>query len=192
MRRFCGWLMLALALAGCGAEGDRFAGVDLTGASWGKDFHLRDPEGRVRSLADFRGKVVAVFFGFVQCPDACPTALARAVEAKKKLGANGDRLQVIFITVDPERDSAELLREYIAAFDPTFLALRGTPEEVRRVADEFKVFYEKVPTGSAYTVNHSTMTYLFDPQGRLRVGLSHALGAEQFAHDVRLLLKQAS
>lgn len=190
--RFFAWAMLALALAGCGAQGEKFEGVDLTGVSWGKDFQLQDPDGRVRSLADFRGKVVAVFFGFVQCPDACPTALARALEAKKRLGADGERLQVVFITVDPERDSAELLRQYTAAFDPTFLGLRGTPDQTRRVANEFKVFYEKVATGSSYTVNHSTMTYLFDPQGRLRVGLSHALGAEQFAHDVRLLLKQAS
>lgn len=136
--------------------------------------------------------MVLLFFGFVHCPDICPTALARALEAKKKLGADGERVQVIFVTVDPERDTAALLREYTAAFDPGFLGLRGSDEATRRTAKEFKVFYEKVPAGSTYTVNHSTMTYVLDTAGRLRLGLGHSLGAEQVAADLRLLMKQLS
>ncbi|MCX7961307.1 MAG: SCO family protein [Burkholderiales bacterium] len=192
MARLSAIFVLVVALAGCSPQAERFYGTDLTGVQWGRELVLQDPDGRTRSLADFRGKVVAVFFGFVLCPDVCPTALARAAEAKKRLGADGERLQVVFVTVDPERDSAELLRQYTAAFDPSFLGLRGSAEETRRVAAEFKVFYEKVPSGSSYTVNHSTLTYLFDTQGRLRVGVPHAMSAEQLAHDIRLLLKQAS
>lgn len=183
-------LLVFLVLAACQPQGARFHGTDVTGVAWGRELQLADPEGRVRTLAEFRGKAVLLFFGFVHCPDVCPTALARAAEAKRLLGADGARLQVIFVTLDPERDSAELLREYTAAFDPEFLALRGSAEETRRAAQEFRVFYEKVPTGSSYTVNHSTTTYVFDPAGRLRLAHSHALGAEQVAADLRLLLAQ--
>jgi protein SCO1/2 len=185
-------LLLALALAACSPQGVRFHGTDLTGADWGRELRLSDPEGRVRTLADFRGKAVLLFFGFVHCPDVCPTTLARAAEVKRLLGADGSKLQVIFVTLDPERDSAELLREYTAAFDPEFLALRGSVEETRRAAQEFRVFYEKAATGSSYTVNHSTMTYVLDPAGRLRLAHSHALSAEQVAADLRLLLAQRS
>lgn len=175
-------------LAACSPQGPKFNGTDLTGVEWGREFSLQDPQGRTRSLAEFRGKVVLLFFGFVQCPDVCPTALSRAVDVRQRLGADGAKIQVIFVTVDPERDTPALLREYTAAFDPTFLALRGSDEDTRRVAKEFKVFYEKVPTGSSYTVNHSAMTYAFDRQGRLRLALRHTMSAEECAADLRTLL----
>jgi protein SCO1/2 len=184
--------LFALAAASCGPQAVKFNGVDLTGADWGRDFSLQDPDGRTRTLADFRGKAVLLFFGFVQCPDVCPTALARALEARRKLGADGARVQVIFVTVDPERDTAALLREYTAAFDPGFLGLRGSDEETRRAAKEFKVFYEKVPTGSSYTINHTAMTYVFDTAGKLRLGLGHNLSADDVAADLRALFKQSS
>ncbi len=190
--QFASAILFALACAGCGPQAAKFNGVDLTGADWGRDFSLQDSDGRTRALKDFRGKMVLLFFGFVQCPDVCPTSLSRALEVRRKLGADGERVQVIFVTVDPGRDTAALLREYTAAFDPSFLGLRGSDEETRRAAKEFKVFYEKVPTGSSYTVNHSAMTYVFDTAGRLRLGLGHNLGADECAADLRLLIKQSS
>jgi protein SCO1/2 len=190
------WLValnvLVLALAGCGGGTPKFNGVDLTGADWGRDFSLQDPDGKTRTLADFRGKYVLLFFGFVHCPDVCPTALTRAKEMRKLLGADAAKVQVIFVTVDPERDTAALMREYTAAFDPTFLGLRADAEGTRRAAAEFKVFYEKVATGSSYTVNHSAMTYVFDDKGRLRLALQHTQSPEQFAADLRTLMKNSS
>lgn len=168
-----------------------FKGLDVTGVDYGKDFLLTDFDRRERTLADFKGKVVMLYFGFVQCPDVCPTALARAVETKRLLGADGDRLQVIFVTVDPERDSAEVLKSYMAAFDPTFLALYGDAQRTRKTADDFKVYYKKVPTGGSYTMDHSAMSYVFDTEGRLRVVLRHAQTAADYAHDIALLLKKA-
>lgn len=187
---------LALALTGCSrpdsAPRERFRGLDLTGAAYGRDFRLTDPEGRERTLADFRGKAVLLYFGFTQCPDVCPTALIRAAEVRKLLGADKDRLQVVFITVDPERDTAPMLREYTAAFDPSFLGLSGDLARTRATADEFKVYYKKVPTGSSYTMDHSALSYVFDPQGHLRLALRHEQTAEDYAHDIRLLLAQSS
>lgn len=196
MGSFSKWLevftVAVLVLAGCGGDAPKFQGVDLTGAGWGRDFSLQDPEGRTRMLADFRGKYVLLFFGFTHCPDVCPTALTRAKEMRKLLGADAAKVQVIFVTVDPERDTAALMREYTAAFDPSFLGLRTDAEGTKRTAAEFKVFYEKVPTGSSYTVNHSAMTYVFDDKGRLRLGLKHTQGADEFAADLRTLMKQPS
>lgn len=169
-----------------------FKGLDITGARYGRDFRLTDPFGRVRTLADFRGQVVMLYFGFVQCPDVCPTALTRAAAVKQLLGEQGDRLQVIFVTVDPERDTPEMLREYVAAFDPAFLALTGSAAEIKAVADEFKVYFKQVPTGSSYTMDHSALSYLFDQQGRLRVALRHEQTAEDYAADVRALLAEPS
>ncbi len=187
-----GVLALVLAVSGCHGDAPKFIGMDLTGADWGRDFSLQDPDGKTRTLADFRGKYVLLFFGYTHCPDVCPTALTRAVEMKKKLGADGAKVQVIFVTVDPERDTATLMREYTAAFDPTFLGLRADAEGTKRTAAEFKVFYEKVPTGASYTVNHSALTYVFDPQGRLRLALNHTQSADEFAADLRTLMKQSS
>ncbi len=179
----------ALTLLGCGGDAPKFNGIDLTGADWGRDFSLQDPEGRTRALADFRGEYVLLFFGFTHCPDVCPTGLTRAKEMKRQLGADGAKVQVIFVTVDPERDTAQLMREFATAFDPSFIGLRGDADATKRAAAEFKVFYEKVPTGSSYTVNHSAMTYVFDSQGRLRLGLKHTQSADEFAADLRQLMK---
>ena len=165
-----------------------FAGIDLSDANYAKDFRLLDTEGRERTLAEFRGKAVLVYFGFTQCPDLCPTALARAVEVKKLLGADGARLQVIFITVDPERDTPQVIKEYMAAFDPSFLGLHGDLEKTQKTARDFKVYYRKVPTGSTYTMDHSSLSFAFDPQGRLRLALRHQLTAQDFANDFRILL----
>lgn len=166
-----------------------FKGLDVTGANYGKDFRLTDVDGRERTLADFKGQAVMLYFGFVQCPDVCPTALARAVETKRLLGTAGDRLQVIFITVDPERDTAAVLKSYMAAFDPSFLALYGSAQRTRETADQFKIYYKKVPTGQSYTLDHSAVSYVFDPAGQLRVVLRHEQTAQDYAHDIALLLK---
>lgn len=180
-----------LTLAGCnpttGAAG--FKGIDLTGAPYGKGFELTDMNGQPRALTNFAGQVVMLYFGFVQCPDVCPTALNRAVQVMQLLGREqAAKLQVLFVTVDPERDTPELLRDYMAAFDPRFLALRGTAEQTRTTADAFKVYYKQVPTGSTYTMDHTALSYLFDPKGQLRVALRHEQTAEDYAHDVRVLL----
>lgn len=167
-----------------------FRGLDITGADWGAGFDLPDAQGQQRTLADFGGQVVQLYFGFTQCPDVCPTALTRAAEVKRLLGADGQRFRVVMITVDPERDTPELLRAYMAAFDPSFMALRpATPEQLKAVAQHFRIFYKAVPTGSSYTMDHSAQSYLFDPQGRLRLMLRHAQPAEDYVHDVRMLLK---
>ncbi len=177
------------ALGGCQPQPALvFSGADVTGATFGRGLRLPDVDGKERSLADFKGKAVMVFFGFTQCPDVCPTALARAVEVKRLLGADGGRLQVVFVTVDPERDTPDVLKAYLAAFDPDFIALRGNPERLAATAADFKIFYRKVPTGSSYTMDHSSISYVFDTQGNPRLALSHSLGAQAYADDVRTLL----
>ncbi len=173
-------------------EAKAFASMDITGANYGRDFRLADPDGRTRSLTDFRGRAVLLFFGFTQCPDVCPTALARAAEVRRLLGEDAGRLQVIFVTLDPERDSAEMLRAYTAAFDPDFLGLRTDLEGTRQVAQDFKVFFQKVPTGDSYTMDHMALSYAFDPAGRLRLAVPHDLPAEKLAADLRVLLASQS
>lgn len=185
-------LLITLA-GGCSRTDEpivgQFKGLDITGAPYGKDFNLTDHNGQERTLADFKGQVVMLYFGFVQCPDVCPTALSRAVETKRLLGADGERLQVLFVTVDPERDTAPVLKAYMAAFDPSFLALSGDLQRTRDTADSFKAYYKKVPTGSSYTMDHSALSYLFDPSGVLRVAMRHEQTAQDYAHDIALLLK---
>lgn len=183
---------LLLALAACSPEQPKFAGIDLTGSKADLGFTLTDVEGRERTLADYRGSYLLVFYGFTQCPDVCPTTLGRALEVKKKLGADGQKVKVVFISVDPERDTAELLRTYLKAFDPDFIGLRGTPEQTQNAAKAMNVFYEKVPAGSSYTINHTAITYVFDAQGRLRLGMRHAQGTDDYVADLRALMKQAS
>jgi len=179
-------------LAGCNVGGAvSFNGTDITGADFGRDFRLKDPSGRERTLADFKDKVVLLFFGFTQCPDVCPTALARAAEVKSLLGPDGDRLQVLFVSVDPERDTPEVLNAYTAAFDPTFLALYGDQQQLAETAKEFRVIYQKVPTGDSYTIDHTSVTYAFDTHGKLRLKLSHSQSAIEYAADVRKLLHAA-
>ncbi|MCL1860522.1 MAG: SCO family protein [Proteobacteria bacterium] len=181
-----------LPMIGCGGDKPHFHNTDITGANYGRDFALLDPDGKIRRLADFRGKAVMVLFGFIQCPDVCPTALQRAAAVRRLLGADGERLQIIFITVDPERDSPEILREYSAAFDTDVLGLYGTPEKVRETADAFRVYFRKVPTGGSYTVDHSATSYIFDPEGRLRLAVAYQSTAKSIADDVALLLHPSS
>jgi protein SCO1/2 len=181
------------ALAGCSASGPSFKNTDVTGADYGKEFALTDHTGRPRTLADFRGKVVVMFFGYTRCPDVCPTTLAELKAIKDQLGNEGKRVQVLFVTVDPERDTPTLLANYVPAFDPSFLGLYGDPAATAKVAKEFKVFYQKVPgkTPDAYTVDHTAGSYVFDPQGRLRLFARHGNAAD-LAADIRILLSGPS
>jgi protein SCO1/2 len=180
----------ALAFAGCGTGTPKFKASDVTGAGFGRDFALTDTTGKQRTLADYRGKVVVLFFGYAQCPDVCPTTLGTLAQTMKTLGADASRVQVLFVTVDPERDNAELLASYVSAFDPSFVALRGDAEATARTAKEFKILYQKQPgrTPESYTVDHSAGTFVFDQQGRLRLYVGNGQGAEVFAHDIRELL----
>src|SRR5438067_6438536 len=191
-------ILRALALAAacvvlmaCTPSGPQFQSSDVTGSSFGRDFALHDGEGKPRTLADFRGKAVVVFFGYTQCPDVCPTTLAALAEAMKQLGPDADRVQVFFITVDPDRDTPELLGKYVPAFDRRFLGLRGNAEETARTAKEFRILYQKQPGTSpgSYTMDHSAGTFIFDPQGKLRLYVGVAQGPDVFAHDLRELLK---
>lgn len=181
-------LAALFALGGCPAPGGGFTSIDITGADYGRDFELPDADGKVRTLADFRGKLVLLFFGYAQCPDVCPTALTRALEVRRAMGDDGQKVQVVFITVDPERDTPAVLKEYMAAFDPGFIALRGSPEQTAAVAREFRAVYMKVPTGSSYAVDHTAITYVFDTQGRLRLAVRHETGAEPMRADLQRLL----
>jgi protein SCO1/2 len=183
------------SLAACdrgpgGAAG--FKAVDITGAEYGRDFELSDADGKVRRLADFKGQLVVVFFGFTHCPDVCPTTLLELAAVKKALGADGARVQGIFVTVDPERDTPALLKTYVDHFGAGFVALRGTPEQTKAVAQQFKVFYAKVPgpTESSYSMDHTAGSYVFDTKGRLRLFTRYGTGAEALTHDLRLLLAE--
>jgi protein SCO1/2 len=184
----------ALPLLGCGNGNDkpRFRNTDISGASYGSDFELLDPDGKPRQLADFRGKVVMVFFGFILCPDICPTALQRAAAVRRLLGADAERFQIIFVTVDPERDTPPILREYTAAFDADVLGLYTTPEKTQETADAFRVYFRKVPTAGSYTVDHTATSFIYDPEGRLRLAVPYQSTAESIAADVALLLHPSS
>jgi protein SCO1/2 len=175
-------------LVGCSPAA--FKSVDITGADYARDFSLESASGGRRSLADFRGKVVAVFFGFTQCPDVCPTTLSDFAAAKKDLGTDSDKLQVVFITLDPERDSPALLQQYVPAFDPSFVALYGSLEQTAATAKDFKVFYQKVPgkTPSSYTIDHTAGAFVFDREGRLRLFVRHGTSPGDIAADIRRLL----
>jgi protein SCO1/2 len=190
----------AAALAACSKSGQgpaqpqqAFNAVDLTGADYAKDFALPDAEGKPRTLADFKGKVVALFFGYTQCPDVCPTTMAELAEVKHQLGADADKLQVVFITVDPERDTPQVLSAYMANFDPAFVALRPTPDQLAATAKDFKVYYKKVDgtKPGSYTMDHSAATYLYDPQGRLRLYSRYGGGAQPLLSDIKGLMQGA-
>jgi len=185
-------LLLALALAGCGVASPEFKNADITGTDCCRDFSLTDHKGRARKLADFRGKAVVIFFGYTQCPDVCPTTLAEMKVAVQQLGADGKRVQVLFVTLDPERDTRELLAEYVPAFDPDFLGLYGDLETTAKTAKEFRVFYQKHPgpTPGSYTLDHTAGSYVFDPQGRPRLFVRHGDGGANLVADLRALLKQ--
>jgi len=190
-RSFVLGLMAAAGLAACSPDKPAFKGVDITGAEYAKDFVLTDQHGHVRSLKDFAGKAVVVFFGYTQCPDVCPTTLQELQQVKRLLGADGDRLQAVFVTVDPERDTTELLKAYMESFDPSFVALRPGPEQLQALLKDFKIYAKKVEgkTATSYTMDHSAQTYLYDPQGRLRLYSRYGSGAQAMADDARLLLK---
>ncbi|BBD78196.1 SCO family protein [Hydrogenophilus thermoluteolus] len=191
LRRIIWVLLCAVVLSAC-SDRASFHAQEITGAEFGRDFALPDTEGQVRRLADFRGEVVALYFGFIQCPDVCPTALARAVEVKRLLGAQGERFRVVFITVDPERDRPGVVRAYLDAFDPTFVGLiPPDAATLEATAKAFRVFYRKVPTGASYTMDHTATTFVYDPKGKLRLAVPHAMGATQFAEDVARLLAEA-
>ncbi|MBL8350534.1 MAG: SCO family protein [Burkholderiaceae bacterium] len=169
-----------------------FKGVDITGAEYARTLALTDADGQRRTLADFKGKVVVVFFGYTQCPDVCPTTMAELAEVKRQLGADGARVQGIFVTVDPERDTAALLKAYVANFGPDIVGLRGTPDEIKAAAKEFKVFYGKVPgkTETSYTVDHTAGSYIFDTQGKVRLFTRYGSGAQALIDDLKLLLAE--
>ncbi|MFM2238745.1 MAG: hypothetical protein RJA69_119 [Pseudomonadota bacterium] len=191
-------LLTSLAVASltgvsaCDPNKPQFVSIDITGADYARSFRLPDQQGQVRTLNDFKGKVVAVFFGYTQCPDVCPTTLTEWVEIKRQLGADGDRLQGLFITVDPARDTPEVLKAYMGNFDPSFLALiPENAEALAQVAKEFKIIYKKVDgkTPGSYTMDHSAGSYLFDPQGRLRLYSRYGSKVEGLVADIRMLLK---
>ena len=186
---------LLLVLPACSDKAVSFVSIDITGADYARDFSLPDHNGQVRSIKDFAGKIVVVFFGYTQCPDVCPTSMAELAEIRKMLGADGARLQGVFITVDPERDTAQVLKAYMENFDPSFLALRPTsPEQLAALTKDFKAYYKKVDgrTPTSYTMDHSAGSYVYDTQGRIRLFTRYGSGAKALAGDIRQLLQQAS
>ena len=194
------WLALAAVscgalglLAACADDKPRFSSIDLTGADYARDFSLTDHNGQARSIKDFAGKVVVLFFGFTQCPDVCPSALAELVEIKKMLGPQGDRLQGLFVTLDPERDTPEVLKAYMGNFDPGFLALYTNLDKLPTLAKDYKVFYKKVvgKTPTSYSLDHSAGSYVYDTKGRLRLYTRYGSGAAALAADIRLLLPKS-
>lgn len=189
------WALAAASagvLTGCGESKPQFKAIDLTGADYARDFQLTDQNGQQRSLKDFRGRLVVLFFGYTQCPDVCPTTLAELAEAKKLLGADGDKVQGLFVSLDPERDTPEVLKAYMANFDPGFLALRPTPDQLAALSKEFKIYYKKVDgkTPTSYTIDHSAASYVYDTQGRLRLYTRYGTGPQALASDMQLLLQQ--
>jgi len=184
----------ALLLGGCSDSGKPgFTSIDLTGADYAKDFALTDFNGQPRSLKDYKGKIVVMFFGYTQCPDVCPTSMTELVAVKKLLGPDGDKLQGLFVTIDPERDTPEMLKAYMANFDPSFVGLYAdTPEKLAAVTKEYKVYYKKVAgkTPTSYTMDHSAGSYVYDTQGRLRLYARYGSGAGALAADIKLLLQE--
>ncbi len=186
-------LAFVLALAGCADDTPQFSGIDVTGAEgYANDFRLTDHNGKTRTMADFRGKVVAVFFGFTQCPDVCPTTMADLRKVMRQLGPDADKVQVLFITLDPKRDTQEILGKYVPSFHPSFLGLYGDEAATEKTARDFKIFYQQRPgkTPETYTLDHTAGTLVFDQRGRLRLFHNYGLSPEAIASDFRLLFKQ--
>lgn len=183
-------LCAATLLTGCDDATPGFKGSDISGTRIGRDWTLTGMDGKTYTLQSFAGKVVLVLFGFTQCPDVCPTSLAELAQVMKLLGSQADQVQVLMISVDPERDTPEVLRAYISGFDPRFMGLTGTPEQVKQAAASFKAFYAKAPTASGgYNMDHSASFYLLDPKGEARVLLANNVGADTIAQDIRTLLR---
>ena len=184
-------VLAVLALTACSPDKPKFNAIDITGADYAKGFTLTDHMGQSRRLSDFKGKVVVLFFGYTQCPDVCPTSMVELAEVKRLLGADGGKLQGVFVTVDPARDTAELLKAYMANFDPTFVAFIPTPEQLAVVAKDYKIYYKKVDgkTSTSYTVDHSAGSYVYDTQGNLRLYSRYGVGPQVLAQDIQTLLK---
>jgi protein SCO1/2 len=191
-------LLAALLLTACNngnAPKPTFLSTDISNAGFGADFDLVDHTGKMRTLADFKGKAVVIFFGYTHCPDVCPATMGKLATAMKELGPEeASRVQVLFITVDPERDTAPVLQEYLSAFDPTFLGLYGDDRATKKVAKEFKAIYQKQEGESPghHTMDHSTGTYIYDTKGKLRLYVSSEKDADVFAHDLSELLRTTS
>lgn len=199
-----GAIAIAFGLVGCDRIGDKlglsakppapvFVGADITGATYAQTLALPDTDGQPRTLGDFKGKVVVVFFGYTQCPDVCPTTMAELAQVKKALGPNGDKLQAVFVTIDPERDTPTILKAYMASFDPSFVALRGSLAQTQAVAKEFKVYYAKVPgkAEGSYTMDHSAGSFIIDPEGHVRLFERYGAGADGLLADIKALMPQA-
>jgi protein SCO1/2 len=188
----------AATLAACDRAGmtgkPSFHAVDITGADYAQELSLRDADGRMRTLADFKGKVTVIFFGFTQCPDVCPTTLAELAQARKLLGADGARVQGVFVSVDPARDTPEVLKAYVTTFGSDFVALHGSDDEIKAAAKQFKIFYSKVPgkTEGSYTIDHTAGSYVLDANGRVRLFTRYGVGAEKLAADLKILLAEVA
>ncbi len=189
-------LSLVLLISGCDRAGNSkpaFKGIDITGAEYARQLSMTDGDGQARNLAEFKGKVVLVFFGYTQCPDVCPTTMAELSEVKRNLGADGARVQGIFVSLDPDRDTGPLLKSYVENFGPDIIGLRGTAEQTKAAAREFKVFYNPVPgqTATSYTLDHTAGSYIFDAKGRIRLFTRYGGGAKALADDLKILLAEA-
>jgi protein SCO1 len=180
------------ALVACSDSKPAFTGIDITGADYATGFSLTDHNGQARTLADFKGKAVVVFFGFTQCPDVCPTSMTEMAEAKQMLGADGERFQGLFVSIDPERDTPEIMKEYLQSFDPSFLALYAAPDQLPELAKRYRIYYKKVEgkTPTSYTMDHSAGSYVYDPQGRIRLYHRYGTGAQALAADLKILLNE--
>ncbi len=189
------WLacLLVLGLSACSPERVQFQSIDITGADYANGFTLTDHHGQSRSLSDFKGKVVVLFFGYTQCPDVCPTSMVELAEVKRLLGSDGDKLQGVFVTVDPARDTTELLKAYMANFDPSFIAFVPTADELADVAKRFKIYYKKQEgkTPTSYTMDHSAGSYVYDTNGNVRLYSRYGSGAKVLAQDIQTLLRTA-
>lgn len=191
MKKLFAALFMLLALVACGDKRLKFENTDLTGLDYGKGFSLNDHTGKPVTLDTYKGKVVVLFFGFTHCPDVCPTTMAEMSAVMKELGPDADKVQVLFATLDPERDTRELLSQYVPGFDPRFVGLYGTPEQIAATTKEFKVFYQKVPgkTPDSYTIDHTAGSYVFDKTGKIRLFLRHGGGPAPIVHDLKLLVE---
>ena len=187
----CTLLAATALLSACSPQKPSFNAIDITGANYAQDFALPDTEGRPRSLKDFKGKLVVLFFGYTQCPDVCPGTMTELAEVKRQLGADGDKLQGVFISIDPERDTPAVLKAYMASFDPSFVALAATPEQLAALAKDFKVYYKKVDgkTPTSYTMDHSAGSYVYDAEGRIRLYTRYGTGPQALAADLKQLLR---
>jgi protein SCO1/2 len=187
-------IVLAVLLAACDKQApvqQKFSSVDITGSPWGKDFHLTDHNGQPRSVADFKGKAVVLFFGYTNCPDMCPMTMYKLATAMEKLGKDAERVQVLFVTLDPKRDTPEILKKYASAFHPSFIGAYGDEQTTQETAKEFKIFYQhqKPDANGFYTVDHMGPSFVFDPQGRLRLFIADQHSADMIAQDLQTLLK---